>query len=100
VRDLVGEERAAHAGSLRIRAAPFRVRGDVRGVEGAIDDQLAAIIEHVEQAQRALRAVEAVLLLDRHPWHSAALGGQRIAGAGDLLLLDQQLLAGGVPILR
>ncbi len=27
----------------------------------------------------------------------AAPGGQRIAGAGQLLLLDQQLLAGGIP---
>ena len=31
---------------------------------------------------------------------TAAPGGQRIAGAGQLLLLDQQLLAGGIPLLR
>ena len=40
----------------------------------------------------AHRALEPVLLVDGHPRHSAALGGQGIAGAGQLLLLDQQLL--------
>src|SRR5262249_44710949 len=63
-------------------------------------DQLPATLKQVEKAHRALRAVEAVLLLHRHPRHPAALGGQRIAGAGQLLLLDQQLLAGGIPLLR
>jgi hypothetical protein len=29
----------------------------------------------------------------------AALGGQRVAGAGVLLLLNEQLLAGGLPLL-
>src|SRR5262249_48012951 len=85
---------------LRVGAGPRWVRGDVRGVEGAVDDQLAATLKQVEKAHRAVRAVEAVLLLHRHPRHPAALGGQRIAGAGQLLLLDQQLLTGGIPLLR
>src|SRR5262249_52647314 len=100
VRDLVGEERAAHAGTFRVGAAPRWVRSDVWRVEGAVDDQLPATLEQVEKAHRTVRAVEAVLLLHRHPWHPAAPGGQRIAGAGHLLLLDQQLLAGGIPLLR
>ena len=54
----------------------------------AIDDQLPATLEQVEQADLALRSFEAVRLL--HPDHrqSAALGGQPVAGAGELLLLD------------
>jgi hypothetical protein len=40
VRDLVGDERAAHAGTFRVGAAPRWVRGDVWRVEGAVDDQL------------------------------------------------------------
>src|SRR6478735_366157 len=45
--DLVGDEGAAHAGPLRVRVAPLRVRGDVRRVEGAVDDQLAPPLEQV-----------------------------------------------------
>jgi hypothetical protein len=48
----------------------------------------------------AARAVEATFLLDSHPRHPAALGGQRIAGTGQLLLLHQQLPARGLPLLR
>ena len=100
VRDLVGPEGATDAGPLRVRAARLRVRGDVRRVEGAVDDQLAAAVEQVEQARRAIRAFELVLLLHRHPRHPAALGGQRVAGPHVLLLLHEQLLARGDPLLR
>ena len=77
-----------------------RVRGHVRRVEGAVDDQLAAAVEQVEQAGRAIRAVELVLLLHGHPRHPAALGGQRVAGPRVLLLLHEQLLPRGDPLLR
>ena len=43
--------------------------------------------------------VELVLLLDGQPRHPPALGGQRVAGAGQLLLLHEQLLARGLPLL-
>ncbi len=92
-RDLVGHERAAAAAAL----GPA---GHAGLEEEAVDDQLTAPLEQVEQAHRAVRALEGVVLLHGHPRHPAALGGQRVAGAGQLLLLDQQLLAGGVPLLR
>ena len=91
--DLVGDQRAAGAAAL----GPA-VHAGLE--EEAVDDQLAAAVEQVEQARRAVRALEAVVLLHRHPRHPPPLGGQRIAGAGQLLLLDQQLLAGGLPLLR
>ena len=62
LRHLVGAERAPHAGTLRVRSTFLRVRGDVRRVEGAVDDQLTATLKEVEKAHRTLRAVEAVLL--------------------------------------
>src|SRR5215211_2142932 len=88
VGDLVRDEGAAHARPLGVRVATLRVRvgGDLRPVEGAVDDQLTA-------------ALEAVLLLDRHPRHPAALGRERVTGSGVLLLLDEQFLAGGLPLL-
>ena len=59
------------------RRAPRRVRGDVRRVEGA--GRSAAQPSNRSRAHRALRAVETVLLLHRHPRHPASPGGQRIA---------------------
>ena len=50
--------------------------------EGAVDDQLAATLEQVEQAHSAVRPLEFIRLLDGHPWHPPAFGGQRVAGAG------------------
>ena len=57
VRDLVGQEGAADAGPLRVRAAAGRIRGDVRRVEGAVDDQLATALEQVGEARRAVRVL-------------------------------------------
>src|SRR5918912_480656 len=101
VGDLVGEEGAAHARPLGVRVATLRVRvgGDLRPVEGAVDDQLTAALEQVGKRGRPVRALEAVLLLDRHPRHPAALGRERVTGSGVLLLLDEQFLAGGLPLL-
>src|SRR5215204_2915221 len=100
VRDLVGHKGAADAGPLRVPAARLRVRGDVRRVEGAVDDQLAAAVEQVEQAGRAIRAVELVLLLHGHPRHPATRGGERVAGPHVLLLLHEQVLPRGDPLLH
>src|SRR4051794_25704783 len=92
VRDLVGDLRAPWAAGLR----PAVHAGLV---EEAVDDQLVAPLEDVVQAGRAVWSLEAVLLLDGHPRHPAALGGQRIARAGQPLLLHEQLLARGLPLL-
>jgi hypothetical protein len=92
VGDLVGHVRAADAGVL----GPS-VHAGLE--EGAVDDQLAAPLEQVEQAGRAVRALEAVLLLHRQPRHPPALGGQRVTVAGQLLLLHQQFEARGLPLL-
>src|SRR4051794_4961773 len=93
VRDLVGEERAAGAAAL----------GEARDaglVEEAVDDELAAALEQVDEARRPVRALEAVVLLDGHPRHAAALGGERVAGARVLLLFHEQVPAGLLPLLR
>src|SRR2546430_14606103 len=68
--------------------------------EGAVDDQLTAAVEQVEQARLAFGAVELVLLLHGHPRHPPTLGGQRVTGVGQLLLLHEQLLARSLPLLR
>src|SRR6478672_11752679 len=92
VGDLVSHEGAAAAGVLGPAEHP--------GLEeGAIDDQLPAALEQVEQANLTLGPVELVLLLDRHPRHPSTLGGQRITGAGQVLLLDNELLPRSLPLL-
>jgi hypothetical protein len=91
VGDLVGEERAA-------AAAAVRKVGDALFIEEAVDDQLTPTFEDVKQADPSIGAFEPVFLLDRHSRHSPPLGGEGITGAGQLLLLDQQLLASGLPL--
>ena len=92
MRDLVGHHRAADAGVL----GPA-VHAGLE--EGAVDDQLTAAVEQVEQARPAVGPVERVLLLHGQPRHPPTLGGQRVTGAGQLLLLHEQLLARGLPLL-
>ena len=89
---LVGHERAAGAAAL----GPL---GHAGLEEEAVDDQLAAAVEQVVQARGSVRPLEAVLLLHRQPRHPAPLGGQGVAGAGELLLLHEQGLACGGPLL-
>jgi hypothetical protein len=98
MRDLIGAEAAAHAGTIRVRAA-FRVRGDLRAVERAINDQLPPAFEEIVEAGRPVRAIETVLLLDGHPRHPTTLGRHRVTCSGELLFLYQQLLAGRLPLL-
>src|SRR5215469_6178052 len=66
--------------------------------EGAIDDQLLAALEQIEQAYLALGSVELVLLVHGQPRHPPAFGGQRVTGAGEGLLLHEELLACGLPL--
>src|SRR5260370_41314146 len=93
VRDLIGAQGAAAAGVL----GPAEHSGLE---EGAIDDQLTAPLEQIEQAYLALGSVELLLLLHRHPRHPSTPGGQRVTAAAPALLLHEQLLARNLPLLR
>jgi hypothetical protein len=93
VGDLIGDPRAAGAAAV----GPA-VDGWLE--EEAVEDQLPAPLEQVEQARGAVRALELIVVLDGHSRHAAALGGQRVAGVGQLLLLDEQFLARRLPLLR
>src|SRR5277367_88336 len=93
VADLIGAQGAAAAGVLRPAEHP--------GLEeGAIDDQLAAALEQIEQAYLALGSVKLVLLLHGQPWHPPTLGGQRVTRAGQYLLFHEELLTRSLPFLR
>ena len=91
--DLVGPERTADAGMLRPA-----VHAGLE--EGAIDDQLTAALEQVEQARFALGPVEHIGLFHGQPRHPPPLGGQRVTRAGHGLLLDEKLLARSLPLQR
>src|SRR6266853_5812664 len=93
VRDLIGTQGAAAAGVLR----PAEHSGFE---EGAVDDQLTAALEQIEQAYLTFGSVELVLLVHGQPRHSPTLGGQRVTSAGQGLLLHEKLLACSLPILR
>src|ERR1700674_5442591 len=72
--DLIGAQGAAAAGVLGPAEHP--------GLEeGAIDDQLTAALEQIEQAYLALGSVELVLLVHSQPRHPPAFGCQRVTGA-------------------
>ncbi len=64
-----------------------------------VDDQLGTALEDVDEAHRAVRAVELVVLVDLDHGELAALGIERIPLPGQVLLLREQLLAGGRPLL-
>ena len=68
--------------------------------ERTINNQLTATVEQVEQARLTIGSFELVLFLHGRPRHPPTLGGQRVTGAGQLLLLHQQLLARSFPLLR
>src|ERR1043166_1806518 len=92
VGDLIGAQGTTAAGVLGPAEYP--------GLEeGAIEDQLTAAFEQVEQARSALGSIERILLLHRQPRHPPTHGGQRVTGAGQFLLLHEQLLAGSFPLL-
>src|SRR5580704_4952210 len=93
VRDLIGAQGAAAAGVL----GPAEHSGLE---EGAIDDQLLAALEQVEQANLALGRIKFVRFLDSHPRHPPAFGGQRVTRAGQGLLLHEELLVCSLPFLR
>ncbi len=61
------------------------------------DDELAPSVEEVEQGGLAVGALEDVLLLDLDHGELAALGDERVAAPGELLLLGEELLAVAQP---
>ena len=93
VSDLVGHHGAANA-------CMFGPADHAGLEEGAVDDQLPATVEQVEQTRLALGPLELVILLHGQPRHPATLGGQRVTSVGHLLLLHAQLLARSLPLLR
>src|SRR5262245_34815000 len=90
--DLISAQGAAAAGMLGPAEYP-------RLEEGAIDDQLPAALEQIEQANLTLWRVKFVLLLHRHPRHPATISSQRVTGTGEGLLLHEELLARSLPLL-
>src|SRR3954465_1163474 len=65
-----------------------------------VDDELAPALEQVGEAElRAARAVEHVVLVDLDHRQPPPVGVERVALAREALLLLEQLLAGGEPLL-
>src|ERR1700728_4763897 len=93
VQNLVGPQGAAAAGM-------FWPAEDAGLKEGAVKDELRTALEQIEQADFAVRSIEAVLLVDGHPRHAAALSGHGVTGAGEFLFFDEQLLARRFPLVR
>jgi hypothetical protein len=83
------------AGAARVRPTVHAGRE-----HEVIDEQLPAAFEQVEQACLAVRAVEHVILFDAQHRLPAALGGQRVARAGRLLLQREHPFLRGLPFLR
>ena len=91
--DLIGPQRATAASMVGPTEHP--------GLEeGPIHDQLTAALEQVDEARLAFRSYELVRLLDRHPRHPPALGGQRVAGAHHRFFLHEELLVRSLPVLK
>ena len=93
VADLIGAQRAAAARML----GPAE---HARLEEGAVDDQLPAPLEHIEQARRAVRPLERIGLIHRHPGHPPTFSGQRVMGAHLRFLLHEKLFERSIPGLR
>src|SRR5580765_2335039 len=81
-------------------ACMFGPADHARLEEGAVDDQLPATVEQIEQAHLTLGSDKFVFLLHRHPRHPPTLGGQRISSASQLLLLHEKPLTCTFPLLR
>jgi hypothetical protein len=89
--DLVGHQRTADTRVIGPAGHP--------GLEeGTVEQQLTAAVEQVGQADRPVRPVEDVFLVDLQPRHPPAVSGQCVPGTGQVLLLRQQPQARGLPI--
>jgi hypothetical protein len=89
----VAVEIVGRPGAARATLLPLRPEHEV------IDDQLAAAVEEVGESLLALRPVEVIGLVDLDPGQLAPLGAQAVAQAREFLLLAQELLACGKPLI-
>src|SRR6266511_4715359 len=62
------------------------------------DHELPPAVEELEQRPLPLGPVEHVILLDAHHREATSLGIEGVALSGEALLLDEQLLAGSLPV--
>src|SRR5258705_6906706 len=62
-----------------------------------VDDELALLAEQIGECAASVRPLEYVFLLERHHRQRTPLGAQCVALTGQLLLFDEQALAGGGP---
>src|SRR5919197_3466596 len=92
MRDLIGQHGAANTSMF----GPALHAGLEKR---AINDQLTAAIEQVEQARLPVGPVELVLFLHRQPRHPSTLGSERITGVRQGFLLHQELLTRSLPLL-
>ena len=83
---------SAPAGAAGAAVLPARVEHEVA------DDELPPAVEQVQQGGGAVGPLEHVVLLDLHHRQPATVGGEHVPGPGQLLLLGQQLLPGGQPL--
>jgi len=77
--------------AVRAAFVPGRIEHEV------VDEELAAAVEEAGERLLAVGAVENVFLVDGLPWEVTALPAQVVAEPCELLLLDQQRLAGVDP---
>src|SRR5205823_4327959 len=61
-------------------------------------DELAAFIEQINKARRAVRTLKGIILVDRDHGKPAALRGERISRARGCLFFDEQFFTGILPL--
>jgi len=64
-----------------------------------VDRELRAVIKQLHQGLGALRGLQRVLLVDRHPGKLPPVASELIAHPGELLLPAEQLGASRLPLL-
>src|SRR5918996_6493321 len=85
--DLVDEHRAAIAALVLVRPE-----------HEVVEEQLPAPLEEVEQARRAVPAVEDVVLIDPDHRQTATLGGECVSCPGGFLFLGKEGLPRCLPL--
>src|ERR1700761_620575 len=70
---------------------------DVRIEKGAVNNELPAPVEKIEQRSPSLWSLKYILILDGDPRHAPARRSQGISRTGMFLLLNQHLLPGFLP---
>src|SRR5918912_1985633 len=80
-------------GADRAAGSPHRAEHEV------VDEELRPAVEEIRERLRAVHRLEAVVLHDLDPRKLLPLLGQLITAVGELLLLGEQRLALGLPLL-